>query len=39
MNPVRDPFPRAREFKDGMLTVHLPESASAKPKTIEVTVS
>jgi HSP20 family protein len=27
------------EFKDGVLRVHLPKSASAKPKTVEVKVS
>ena len=27
------------EFKDGMLNVHLPKSASAKPKTVEVKVA
>jgi HSP20 family protein len=27
------------EFKDGVLKVHLPKSASAKPKTVEVKVS
>jgi HSP20 family protein len=29
----------AAEFKDGVLQVHLPKSASAKPKAIEVKVS
>jgi HSP20 family protein len=29
----------AAEFKDGVLKVHLPKSASAKPKAIEVKVS
>jgi HSP20 family molecular chaperone IbpA len=32
-----DPF--AAEFKDGVLKVHLPKSASAKPKAIEAKVS
>ena len=27
------------EFKNGLLTVHLPKSEKAKPKSIEVTVS
>jgi HSP20 family protein len=27
------------EFKDGMLNVHLPKSAGAKPKTVEVKVA
>jgi len=27
------------EFKEGMLNVHLPKTAAAKPKTIEVTVA
>jgi len=29
----------AAEFKDGVLKVHLPKSATAKPKTVEVKVS
>jgi HSP20 family molecular chaperone IbpA len=29
----------AAEFKNGVLNVHLPKSASAKPKAIEVKVS
>lgn len=29
----------AAEFKDGVLNVHLPKSATAKPKTIDVKVS
>lgn len=29
----------AAEFKDGVLKVHLPKSAAAKPKTVEVKVS
>ncbi len=29
----------AAEFKDGVLKVHLPKSATAKPKTIDVKVS
>lgn len=27
------------EFKDGMLNVHLPKSASAKPRSVEVKVA
>jgi HSP20 family protein len=27
------------EFKDGVLTVHMPKSASAKPRSIDVTVA
>jgi HSP20 family protein len=34
-----DPQRVAAEFKDGVLKVHLPKSASAKPKSIEVKVS
>jgi HSP20 family protein len=34
-----DPQKIAAEFKDGVLRVHLPKSASAKPKTIDVKVS
>jgi HSP20 family protein len=34
-----DPQKVAAEFKDGVLNVHLPKSASAKPKAIEVKVS
>jgi HSP20 family protein len=34
-----DPRKVAAEFKDGVLNVHLPKSASAKPKAIEVKVS
>jgi HSP20 family protein len=34
-----DPQKVAAEFKDGVLKVHLPKSASAKPKAIEVKVS
>jgi HSP20 family protein len=34
-----DPQKVAAEFKDGVLRVHLPKSASAKPKAIEVKVS
>jgi HSP20 family protein len=33
-----DPQEVAAEFKDGVLNVHLPKSASAKPKSIEVRV-
>lgn len=29
----------AAEFKDGILNVHLPKSAQAKPKSIEVKIS
>jgi HSP20 family protein len=29
----------AAEFKDGVLNVHLPKSASAKPKTVDVKVA
>lgn len=29
----------AAEFKDGVLTVHLPKSPDAKPKTVEVKVA
>jgi HSP20 family protein len=34
-----DPQKVAAEFKNGVLNVHLPKSASAKPKAIEVKVS
>jgi HSP20 family protein len=34
-----DPQKVAAEFKDGVLRVHLPKSASAKPKSIEVKLS
>ena len=34
-----DPQKVAAEFKDGVLKVHLPKSASAKSKTVEVKVS
>jgi HSP20 family protein len=34
-----DPQTVAAEFKNGVLNVHLPKSASAKPKAIEVKVS
>lgn len=29
----------AAEFKDGVLKVHLPKSATAKPKTVDVKVT
>jgi HSP20 family protein len=34
-----DPQKVAAEFKNGVLNVHLPKSASAKPKAVEVKVS
>ena len=34
-----DPSKVQAEFKNGVLNVHLPKSATAKPKAIEVKVS
>ena len=34
-----DPAKVSSEFKDGVLTVHLPKSPTAKPKAIEVKVA